>query len=89
MEVKVQKANQFPTLEREASDVEVRSREQGGNVVATMLRLREVVDSLNANELTARGLNLRIVYDETGYISSALSLVKQNIWIGGILRSLS
>jgi HAE1 family hydrophobic/amphiphilic exporter-1 len=60
-------------------------REQGSNVVATMLRLRSVVDELNRNELDARGLDLRVVYDETGYISSAIDLVQQNIWIGGVL----
>ncbi len=60
-------------------------REAGSNVVATMLKLRTVVDQLNQNELAARGLDLKVVYDETGYISSAISLVQQNIWVGGIL----
>ncbi len=60
-------------------------REQGSNVVATMLRLRSVVDAMNRDDLDQRGLNLRVVYDETKYISSAIDLVKQNIWIGGVL----
>ncbi len=60
-------------------------REQGSNVVLTMLRLRSVVDQLNQNELDQRGLSLRVVYDETKYISSAIDLVQQNIWIGGML----
>ena len=60
-------------------------REQGSNVVSTMLRLRSVVDELNQNELDQRGLSLRVVYDETKYISSAIDLVQQNIWIGGML----
>ncbi len=60
-------------------------REQGSNVVSTMLRLRSVVDELNQSELDQRGLSLRVVYDETKYISSAIDLVQQNIWIGGML----
>ena len=54
-------------------------------MVSTMLRLRSVVDELNQNELDQRGLSLRVVYDETKYISSAIDLVQQNIWIGGML----
>lgn len=60
-------------------------REQGSNVVETMLRVRSVVDALNRDELGQRGLNLRVVYDETKYISSAIDLVQKNIWIGGML----
>ena len=60
-------------------------REQGTNVVETMLRLRERIDELNRDVLTQRGLNLRVVYDETTYISSAINLVQQNIWVGGLL----
>ena len=50
-----------------------------------MLRLRERIDELNRDVLTQRGLNLRVVYDETNYISSAINLVQQNIWVGGLL----
>ena len=85
LEVKVQKRTSFRRLNGKPAVTLSAIREQGSNVVATMVRLREVVDSLNANELTTRGLDLRVVYDETGYISSAISLVQQNIWIGGIL----
>ena len=31
------------------------------------------------------GMQLRIVYDETVYIGSAISLVRQNIFIGGLM----
>ena len=56
-------------------------------------RMRELFDAtlndsdkaLNRDELDQRGLNLRVVYDETKYISSAIDLVQKNIWIGGIL----
>lgn len=60
-------------------------REQGTNVVDTMLRLRDRINELNRDVLTQRGLNLRVVYDETTYISSAINLVQQNIWVGGLL----
>ena len=60
-------------------------REQNSNVVETMTTLRAVIDELNTEILQPRGLNLRVVYDETDYIASAIDLVKQNIWIGGLL----
>ena len=60
-------------------------REQGSNVVATMDVMRDKVADLNQSILAANDLQLNIVYDETGYISSAIDLVQQNIWVGGIL----
>ena len=60
-------------------------REQGTNVVQTMNVMREKVDALNQTVLAQNDLKLNIVYDETGYISSAIDLVQQNIWVGGIL----
>ena len=60
-------------------------REQGANVVATMDVMRDKVDGLNKSILSQNGLQLNIVYDETGYIASAIDLVQQNIWVGGIL----
>ena len=63
----------------------MRIREQGSNVVGYHVAVALVADALNRDELDARGLTLRVVYDETKYISSAIDLVKQNIWIGGVL----
>ena len=60
-------------------------REQGSNVVETMQRLRAEVETLNANILSEKQLQLSVVYDETTYIASAIDLVQQNIWVGGIL----
>ncbi len=60
-------------------------REQGTNVVETMELLKEVIAVLNADTLEDRGLRLKLVYDETVYISSAISLVQQNIFYGGFL----
>ena len=60
-------------------------RAPGVNVVETMVRLRAAIDRLNETVLASRNLNLRVVYDETKYIASAIDLVQQNIWIGGML----
>ena len=60
-------------------------REQGTNVVETMSRLRKQIEILNEKLLRDKGLDLRVIFEETTYISSAINLVKQNIWIGGCL----
>ena len=60
-------------------------REQGTNVVQTMDVMRDRVAELNETVLAPNNLRLNIVFDETGYIASAIDLVKQNIWVGGTL----
>ncbi len=60
-------------------------REPASNVVMTLERLKNEVDALNAGVLAEQALDLRVVYDETVYIGSALDLVQNNIMIGGIL----
>jgi len=85
LELKVQSRTSFRRLNGKPAVTLSAIRESGSNVVATMLRLRSVVDQLNGQELASRNLDLKIVYDETGYISSAINLVKQNIWVGGIM----
>ena len=60
-------------------------REPASNVVATLDALKAQVAELNAGPLLAAGVVLKVVYDETMYISSALDLVQSNILIGGIL----
>lgn len=61
------------------------TREVGANVIETMEGLRETVDELNSGPLVQAGLKIEQVYDETVYINSAIDLVTQNIWVGGIL----
>ena len=58
-------------------------RDQGANVIETMKGIRKAVAELNESALPQAGLKLQQVYDETVYINSAVSLVQQNIWIGG------
>ena len=48
-------------------------------------RLRKQIEILNEKLLRDKGLDLRVIFEETTYISSAINLVKQNIWIGGCL----
>ena len=60
-------------------------REQGSNVVETTKILKREIKRLNNEKLVNKNLSLKLVYTETTYISSALNLVKQNIWVGGSL----
>ncbi|MFQ5785413.1 MAG: efflux RND transporter permease subunit [Alphaproteobacteria bacterium] len=62
-------------------------REAGANVIVTMAGIREAVAELEAGPVGAAGLHLRHVYDETVYINSAIDLVRQNVWIGGLLAA--
>ncbi len=58
-------------------------REPGSNVLVVMNRLRAVLEELNEGLLKDRRLRLEQVYDETGYIYSAINLVRKNIFVGG------
>lgn len=60
-------------------------RATGANVLKTMVGLKEAVAELNNGLLRERGLQMYQVYDETEYITSAISLVKNNLWVGGLL----
>ena len=64
------------------------TREVGANVIETMANIRSVIDELNETVIPGSGLELQQVYDETVYINSAIDLVQQNIWIGGVLAAL-
>ena len=58
-------------------------RSTGANVIETMEGIYEAIDDLNAFAVPNAGLTLEQVYDETIYINSAISLVQQNIYVGG------
>ena len=62
-------------------------REVGANVIAVMQSLREAIDRVNTEVLQGRGMALELeqVYDETVYIDQAIALVRNNIFVGGIL----
>lgn len=69
-------------------------QQTGTNVMSVMDDVRTRVDAIRADILPAihptAGPDLRIrqVYDETIYIDSAISLVTQNLWVGGTLAAL-
>ncbi len=60
------------------------TREVGANVIETMNGIYKAVDELNAGPVKEQRLVFRQLYDETKYINSAIDLVVQNIWIGGV-----
>jgi HAE1 family hydrophobic/amphiphilic exporter-1 len=65
-------------------------RETGANVISVMEELRNRVDYVNENilkryENDKYGLYIEPVYDETGYINSAIDLVQINLIVGGAL----
>ncbi|NOQ46124.1 MAG: MMPL family transporter [Desulfobulbaceae bacterium] len=60
-------------------------KEQGANVLAMSDRLEEVINRLNKNTLAPHQLYIDWVYDQRPYINTAISLVKKNVLIGGLL----
>ncbi len=73
-------------------------REIGANVIEVMENLQAAIARLNAkggvleSEARRLGLNgdltLTQVYDQTVYIDDALLLIRDNIWIGGLLATI-
>jgi HAE1 family hydrophobic/amphiphilic exporter-1 len=62
-------------------------RDTGANVMTVMKDVRARVAELNAQVLKPAGLVMTQVYDETDYINSAIDLVTQNIWVGGLFAA--
>jgi HAE1 family hydrophobic/amphiphilic exporter-1 len=60
------------------------TREAGANVIETMEGIRAAIKELNSGPVQDQRLVLTQLYDETDYINSAIDLVVQNIWIGGV-----
>jgi HAE1 family hydrophobic/amphiphilic exporter-1 len=60
-------------------------RQAGSNVLVVMEGLKTTIADLNETILADRGLFLKQVYDETDYINSAINLVRQNLFVGGVL----
>ncbi len=60
-------------------------RSTGANVMKVMADVRKSIEDINQNVLKSRGLFITQVYDETEYIQSAINLVEQNIWVGGLI----
>ncbi|MCU0725531.1 MAG: efflux RND transporter permease subunit [Planctomycetes bacterium] len=62
-------------------------RKTGANSVEVMERVREVIATLNA-QYSAKGITLDLVYDETGYIHDAISLLLGNLVYGAALAAI-
>ncbi len=60
-------------------------RRTGANVLDVMEGVQAAAANINRDLLEPRGLVLKQVYDETEYISSAISLVQQSLAVGGTL----
>ena len=60
-------------------------KEHGANVLDLLDKMRLVVTDLNNGILKEKGLYLDWGYDQSPYIRTALSIVKKNVFIGGIL----
>ncbi|WP_028578734.1 efflux RND transporter permease subunit [Desulfogranum japonicum] len=60
-------------------------REQGANVLKMSDELEQEVNRLNTDLLASQGLFIDWVYDQRPYINTSISLVKQNVLVGGIL----
>ena len=60
-------------------------RESGANSIEVKEAVFAAVEELNTGLLKDNGLHLRNVYEETGYIKSAINLVRNNLIIGGVL----
>ena len=60
-------------------------RASGANVMEVMIGVQAAAARLNNGLLKRLGLELFQYYDETEYIRSAISLVQQNIFVGGAL----
>lgn len=59
-------------------------RTVGANVLKVMGGLKQANQQLNENLLHPQGLELAQVYDESSYITSAVGLVRDNLFWGGI-----
>jgi len=60
-------------------------RQRGANVLEVINRVRETVDWLNAEVLPEKNLEIKWNYDEAPYILKAISIVKRNVFVGGLL----
>ncbi|WP_028586046.1 efflux RND transporter permease subunit [Desulfogranum mediterraneum] len=60
-------------------------REQGANVLEMSDRLEKAVQGLNTTLMADKGLYIDWVYDQRPYINRAIALVKNNVFIGGLL----
>jgi HAE1 family hydrophobic/amphiphilic exporter-1 len=61
------------------------SREAGTNVLEVTREIYDVIDRLQREEFSRKGLRIEILADQVEYIEGALSLVQQNLLLGALL----
>ncbi|MHA1565120.1 MAG: efflux RND transporter permease subunit [Alphaproteobacteria bacterium] len=64
------------------------TRDQGANVIETMAGIRAAIQELADGPMADVGLVVNQMYDETIYVKSAIFLVQQNIFVGGLLAAI-
>ena len=60
-------------------------RERGSNILDLMERIRATADELNEGVLKQRGLYITQATDDTQYVKEAVTMVRNNLLIGGLL----
>ena len=88
VELTYRKAGARPHLHDERAMAFNMTREQGANVLTVMDQVHATVADLADGALKNVGLKIRNVFDETLYVNSAISLVQQNIVVGGVLAAI-
>ena len=63
-------------------------KETGANVLDMSDRVEAEVNRLNEKILADNGLYIEMVYDQRGYINTAIDLVKKNVLIGAVLATI-
>lgn len=63
-------------------------REAGTNVLEVSQEVRDVIADLDENRFAPEGLEMSLVFDQVGYITGALDLVRTNLLIGAGLSVL-
>ena len=63
-------------------------RQVGANELEVMAQVKERVARMNRELLNPMGLSMEHAWDQTGYINSAIDLVRNNLFIGGSLAIL-
>ena len=63
-------------------------RESGTNVLEVTQKIRSLTERLHHSRFAPKGLDFNVIFDQSGYINGALSLVRQNLMLGGVLAIL-
>lgn len=85
VEVSLGKQLSFVRQDEQETLVFLLDREAGSNVLETTRAIRAAVDDAQQTLLEPRGLELVILSDQVGYITAAIALVRDNLFMGAVL----